>query len=225
MKINLRGFKDKSRCEPPEELILSVFEHYSGVLNKYGYQRRHGESFDQIARYFARYYAGKINDIKLGVEENYSPPEKGLIIFGMPGVGKTFAMQIFSGVFDIEFLYADDIVREYAKYGEKGFWSWASNYDYKEIVIDDIGAERDLKSYGNESVFVEFLCRRERQYRERGVLTHFTTNAGTRDDLKDKYGVRVMSRILGMCQPVMIKGDDYRISNDGYLFDKAKESG
>eukprot|EP00831_Metopus_contortus_P063373 TRINITY_DN5584_c0_g1_i2.p4 TRINITY_DN5584_c0_g1~~TRINITY_DN5584_c0_g1_i2.p4 ORF type:complete len:118 (-),score=35.07 TRINITY_DN5584_c0_g1_i2:626-979(-) len=95
-------------------------------------------------------------------------------------------------------------------HGESGFWEYARQFKNKPLVIDDITGEREIKSYGNDSIMVDFIVDREKQFKYGHVLTFFTTNAPGRNAIKERYGNRALSRILGMCDGILLAGKDSR---------------
>ncbi len=136
------------------------------------------------------------------------------MLFGPCGTGKTYAMQIFSGLFEIEFISAAELVRQYAIGGEKQFWEYVEQFKYKSLIIDDIAGEREIKSYGNASPLIDYAAERYMLFRHNRTLTFFTTNAEDRQELKARYGDRIVSRILGMCDPICVTGKDCRLERN-----------
>ena len=211
MIINLDYMKKPERKEPPADLVQEAKTFYLSRLVYHGYLNRDQKSFDQLANYFAQTFAGIKHEIKGG--EIYSGPKHGLLVFGPCGAGKTLAMSIFSGLFKINFVYSDELIEIFATKGESHFWEYINRFKSEDLIIDDIGSEREVKSYGNASPIVDFIYRRERLFQSSGVLTHFTTNCKGREELLKQYGERAVSRILGMCKPISIRASDGRLTN------------
>lgn len=76
----------------------------------------------------------------------------------------------------------------------------------KMISIDDIGTEDILNSYGNRRlVFAEVIDRAEKQ----GNMVIITTNL-TQEQLIEKYGIRVLERIIATTKRIEFKGKSLR---------------
>jgi len=66
------------------------------------------------------------------------------------------------------------------------------------ICFDDLGAENNLKYYGNEcNVMAEILATRYDHFCSRHLITHLTTNLGAAE-IESVYGTRVRSRMREM---------------------------
>jgi len=79
----------------------------------------------------------------------------------------------------------------------------------KIVVIDDVGTESLF--YGNP-VFNEIVKRAENV----GNCLIITTNL-TSQDIKEKYGDRVLSRLLNICKCIKFSGEDLRLKNFHFL--------
>lgn len=145
---------------------------------------------------------------------------KGILIKGTTGKGKTFLMDVFS-----DFCRLDE--PQYVSFGEKrnvrpikanarqiaiefsnnGLEGIERYFEINSLFIDDIGAEQKSNFYGNKvSVITEILDRRE----ERNLLTFGTTNC---DKLTEIYDDRTVSRIASMFNIWYIENkNDYRIN-------------
>lgn len=123
----------------------------------------------------------------------------GVILAGPAGVGKTFLMRCLG-------------VRCYdcaavADYGIAGLYRWYDWTDGHELCLDDLGAERTTAEYGaKDEVLKSVIAHRAERQRAR---THITTNLDAAQ-IRDRYGDRTLSRILGMCVPHRLSGSDRR---------------
>jgi DNA replication protein DnaC len=73
------------------------------------------------------------------------------------------------------------------------------------ICINDLGAEQDTQ-FGRELMFHLI----DRMYEKKSVLLA-TTNILRDSDLGKRYGDRVLSRLLGMCDVLVFDDEDHRI--------------
>jgi DNA replication protein DnaC len=93
--------------------------------------------------------------------------------------------------------------------------------DARFLVLDDLGAEQ-VTDWTREQFFRLFEHRTKRR-----LATIVTTNLSL-NELKDKLHERVVSRIMGICIPVEIKGKDKRrddmISRARLLADRARSA-
>ena len=144
-------------------------------------------------------------------ESRYPWPEKGLFIFGPSGTGKTTIAEVLAERFGMEFYTSSDLVFRYmANQGDDWYADFYDSVSNKPIVIDDLAAEREVRKYGNESIIIDLIMAREQTHRRFGTPTIFTSNLAGSNEIRDRYGDRVLSRIIGMCNIVMLTGNDRR---------------
>ena len=155
---------------------------------------------------------------KLGIQ-----PQKGLLLLGPVGCGKTTIMQLFasgwrlnsgrSGGQPLRLIPTRDIARSFLKEGYPVLEKYGANsYRTKHLgygpvlqydqpityCFDDLGVEQNAKLYGNDcNVMAEILLDRYDQFVRHGMITHLTTNLNA-DELERLYGDRVRSRLREM---------------------------
>lgn len=205
MVFELEKMIPGERKELSEAKRKEYQRHYALTLEKYCYRRdeQNAVSFDKIADYFGRWYAGENGEA--------SYPKKGLFLFGSKGTGKTTPMLIFSGLFKIDFITIEELTIAYTTSREEGFWNFANEFRYKHLIIDDVCNEREIKVFGNTIPLPEFFKIREENWRFDGVYTFFTSNARGREEITAMYGDTITSRFLGSCEFIKIDGRDRRI--------------
>lgn len=136
---------------------------------------------------------------------------KGLFLYGLTGSGKTTVMRVFHERFQIPIFSAIEIANEYMDAdGDSYYRYFCERFGRQEIIIDDLGSERNVKKFGNESIIGDIIAFRERVFQMFGILTHLTSNLVTEEDISARYGDRILSRIVGMCDIVMLTGQDRR---------------
>lgn len=191
--INIQKYKN---------LLLDVTKYItenSSIIN-YEYEIDE-ENYDVLTRIF-------INACDYESNEEVRPEyldiyQKGILLFGSVGSGKSDAMkiaQVYRGMNPkckkLKSIHTKDIVSDYAIIGEKSF----DFYKKDDYVFDEIGAVNETsKNYGNSSnVISEIIMFRYDLWKNSGVRSYFTTNL-TITELSQKYGDRIFSRLAEMC--------------------------
>jgi DNA replication protein DnaC len=133
----------------------------------------------------------------------------GILLSGDAGIGKTMLMQCLGAR-----LYHVERITAYGLTNIEAFYSWT---DGAPICIDDLGAERTLTEYGNRDDLLKHVI----DHRARGTYideharmkpmgrTSVTTNL-TGKQIRERYGDRTLSRLLGMCKSFPMKGANQR---------------
>lgn len=133
---------------------------------------------------------------------------KGLLLFGGVGIGKTTLMHFFkrNPRATYKVLSCRDIESDFSSEGEKSVRICSYNISIpeneflqKEIgyCFDDLGTEANAKYYGKEkNVMAEILLNRY-DNRLPFMYTHVTTNL-SHAEVKEQYGIRVYDRMKEM---------------------------
>ena len=145
---------------------------------------------------------------------------KGIMIQGPTGTGKTLAMQImkiYQTIDDVRFVFnqkvyrmnfevinINDMINGFMVNGFDGIDAYCNRY---VLCLDDIGTESEIvKYYGNDLDVVGHII--SERYAKR-MLTFATTNF-TMNDIEDKYGDRISSRIYALFNFITMTGRDFR---------------
>lgn len=146
--------------------------------------------------------------------------EKGLMLIGPSGTGKTLAMkvmQVYRTIDDTWYLkdgkpyrmnydiyHVNDVVSSFIENGFDGIDLYCRRY---VACFDDIGSEIErVKHYGNDlDVMSHILAERY----ARGLMTLGTSNFPV-EILEDKYDDRTISRMYALFNFVVMKDIDYR---------------
>lgn len=143
-------------------------------------------------------------------EHNYRPivdwmtdnKGKGLLMFGGCGLGKSVI-----GMYILPIL-----IKDVHKKVVNIFSAQELNKKIDEILklhivyVDDIGTEDNLNSYGNKRVPFAELCDAAEK---KGKLLILTTNLSI-DELTQRYGDRVVDRLIATTKAVPFTGDSLR---------------
>jgi hypothetical protein len=161
------------------------------------------------------YFTKHPNFYKTKIVKNEPSLDKGILLIGNTGSGKTTILDIFKALKWQGFrkFSTYDIVEDFEKEGEKGI----TTYFKGNIFFDDLGAEELAHFYGKrENVGTRLLEKRYNSYIREGLKTHVTTNC-TLPKLVEKYGFRVEGRIYEMFNIIYLGNKansiDYRIKN------------
>jgi DNA replication protein DnaC len=150
----------------------------------------------------------------------YPAVERGLLLMGPVGVGKThLAVAILQGLMEkgVPCLFYEfgsllkEIQDSYNKVSNTSEMSvLAPVYQAEVLVLDELGASKPTDWV--RDTMMNIIGQRYNDKR----LTIFTTNyldtrrAATDETLEDRIGVRLRSRLYEMCKTVQIEGEDYR---------------
>lgn len=200
-------------------------KHYTELITKFGKDLtgdfritdQNGVPLMSLMEYFAK------DPTFLRRSPSYSL-EKGLMIQGPVGTGKTMAMKLFRNLMakhgrGYRVITCRHIVREFLEkghkiletYGRRSFEDGSIGRRPLVVCFDDLGLE-DItsKQYGNETrVMAEILLDRYDHMIEFGMITHVTTNLGA-EALGQIYGERVRDRMREMFNQVNFAGKSFR---------------
>lgn len=146
---------------------------------------------------------------------------KGLLIIGAPGVGKTSYLRVFEKIF-MKYSYlrfkgenSSNLVTQYETCSTPSDKElFFRKHHRKRLFIDDVNSENIASNYGKYDVVGGILTSRH----EKGLMTYATTNYVTLDNsvthtleaLGKKYGFRVYDRLFEMFNIIEFHGKSYR---------------
>ena len=172
------------------------------------------ELVEVLCLYFAKDkrfidYKFKGSSVKI-INKGEPDLEKGIMIFGNYGFGKSFTMQVFKNLYvpgnKFSFHKANDIVMEYSKDGYAGLEKFLKGNCY----YDDIGTEDKASHYEKgKELFKTIIEYRYDKFLELGKKTHLTSNLDP-DEIAERYGERIESRIHEMFNIIVVNGTDRR---------------
>ncbi|MCW3788211.1 ATPase [Plebeiibacterium sediminum] len=159
-----------------------------------------------------------IQDTNLTRQEGLDP-RKGIMLCGPIGAGKTSLIHLMRLILpeprsymikscrDISFEFHKDGYDVIHRYSKKSFEIKPGAKIPKTICFDDLGAEENLKHFGNEcNALSEILLSRYDLFISDGLLTHMTTNLNA-SEIEKQYGARVRSRLREMMNVLSFPDD------------------
>lgn len=184
--------------EEPKDVVYTAEQLKEMLINDSTFQI---DEFNELIVWQMCLYFS--NDVRSSLNK-----DKGLLLYGGIGCGKTTLISFFRGVVKNSFIIksARTISYEYSQYGSESILKYnslikigsPSGYIGVGICFDDLGTEVDKKHYGNESnCMAEILLNRYDNHRNLKGKTHVTTNLNT-TELEERYGQRVRSRLREM---------------------------
>lgn len=135
--------------------------------------------------------------------------QNGIIMTGRPGVGKTTLLRL------PRMVSASKLAMEFQAHGlesVKALINSQIHYQGMKVVIDDLGIEEDVKHYGNQLDPIAYVIQSVydiNQVAEQKIKLYITTNLN-KDELTERYGIRVVDRIWEMCDRIVLEDTNLR---------------
>lgn len=141
--------------------------------------------------------------------------QKGLLVTGNHGTGKTSSFQIIQTIsqkYNLKQLWfpiapTSKIVEKYNMEKNKDFI--VKRYSKGTFLFDDLGAEKEASNYGKEDIFIRILENRYNEFMAKGIKTYITSNL-TLQEIRKRYGERVEDRFVQMFNFLEIDGKSKR---------------
>ena len=152
-------------------------------------------------------------------QTNGLSPDKGFILMGEVGVGKTYAMHKFAetqkigwGHPKLPFVYGypeDSDIKSVEYLCYKNGPDYLKTFTIHDMYLDDLGSENIVSKHYGSSVRIgtEILTIRHKVHPT--FKTYITTNY-TPEAIIESYGERVWSRLQEMCNVIIVTGKDLR---------------
>ena len=201
-----------------DKLQAHIFEHslfnsaearavlYDRLLSIHGQDLVISEKAKPVLRELSFYFAGLPSKLDAN---------KGIFLFGPTGTGKSSLIRIFQGITNAyNYRYRRFLMNSIPWIYEESRNS--QDFDLKDFTyyprcFDDVGFNLpEVSRYGNKINPLEYiLFERYNRYQRSGLLTHMTSNLPP-DKLNEFLDRRIISRIKGMMNFVLLDGEDYR---------------
>ena len=213
-------FKEKPKPEPIERVNLvwlakkAVKQWEANENRKMILTPENRPVYALINQYFAK--DPEFN--KTILTENKADLNKGLLLIGGFGCGKTSIMKAYHDIgmrilekTNDKFMYfrmvsANGIVREYESIeapADKD--TFFNRYIKGKVYFDDFGTESMASNFGKRNLMKDIL---EERYLK-GNPCHLTTNLSL-EEIEQKYGGRVYDRMKEMFNVIVLKGRSFR---------------
>lgn len=176
------------------ETLPVRFLEYANIVLCGGYNP---EQFEVVSKTFAP----KPNESHHEFCLNEFASGYGLAVFGNPGSGKTFLFKVLQKILPpdnplkFRIVETHDLVSRFNAVGDEVFKA----YKGKNVCFNDLGFEKIGVRYGDKmEVMEQFIHIRMDEYENCGTITHFTSNL-SKQQIVERYGMRIWSRIESMC--------------------------
>jgi len=178
-----------------EALTKELVEVHKWTIDEFNH-----DQIDFLCKYFSNDEAFEIDGFSL---------DKGLLLFGPTGCGKTTLMNILSkNPFNpYTVISCRKIADEYSQHGHVAVQHYSTlrqvtkrewfGHEYVGYCFDDLGTEPNKKNYGNEVNVLADVILNLYDARDGIGRTHLTSNISA-DDILQNYGERVASRMREM---------------------------
>jgi DNA replication protein DnaC len=140
---------------------------------------------------------------------------KGLLVFGGVGTGKTSSFRILQNVYSltkdknhwVKMVNCQRIVTNFNSSINKD--EIINHHSRGKFLFDDLGSEPIASNFGKEDIFKRILELRYDEYISRGTKTFITTNFNM-EEIRERYGVRVYDRFYEMMNIISLEGKSKR---------------
>lgn len=184
---------------------------------------QNGMTLVQRFKSYARYVldGGFVYDDKTRAElvklfDTFENSGRGVMVYGNTGTGKTMLFKILERVIHpddhnkFRIIPCGDLVQAYNIDGHEVF----RQYNQMDMLFDDLGAEETGVYFGDKiNVMERVILHRYNLWRDAAIRSHFTTNL-KQSEVEQKYGTRVMGRLMEMNVHYLINDADKRTLNN-----------
>lgn len=169
-----------------------------------------GFQMTEIYHILTEYFSKDEAFVKRGYDLN-----KGLLVVGPVGTGKTEAFNVFQEIFRCSnqfflIVATRHIIRDYTNDGAKILNKYGKK-SFDTIYFDDLGLEEvNTKMFGNNAnVMSEILMDRYENFKRKGVLTFASSNLSAKQ-FEEIYGERMRDRMREMFNIIQVTGKSFR---------------
>jgi len=202
MKISFNDLVSNRKPEPPKDLITPFQEKAVQLFSDRGLDqtplvKKVVPVFSRILFDISGHSLNVWSNGRPNFETEYAESRKGILMIGTVGTGKSTALKAMANIIDGEYLSVPALAVVFSKNGEDALWDAVNEARRWDLFLDDLGAEKDLKSYKNAFPMAEIIYKRYDLWQSFGSRTHFSTNLSG-DQISERYGERVRDRLREM---------------------------
>ena len=210
MNIDIDNLKRMEQVNHNTKDEIDRAAHIERKIRGLGYNFSHHPDAQKCYLWMAQY---------LRHYENKGPqPEKGLLIIGTIGSGKTAMAKLMAAICGIKYYTMREIDKAHGRSPDECENRYSEAFDTSSpVIIDDVGAEAGMRYYGNPPVLEGLMLDLYENWKQAGKLAIVTTNLRTIKSPNDpntilnKMGPRIESRFHEMFSKVVFVGDDFRL--------------
>ncbi|HTJ53754.1 MAG TPA: hypothetical protein VL443_30070 [Cyclobacteriaceae bacterium] len=218
-ELRIAAYAAKIR-EQPVVYTPSAKDWFNALLNtksKSGENYQVTEENSHVVKQLCLYFA---NDSRF--EGNLN---KGILLMGKPGTGKTHLMNFFSSnprmsyniptckhiaeQYRTGWKNNDMDTIEYYSSPQKAYHNNRYNQSEFGICFGDLGAETEANNYGNKKNVIEEIVFTRYEKGLKFISNHFTTNLDG-EDIGKIYGDRMKDRLREMCNVLLLNCKSWR---------------
>ena len=194
---------NKERTEPTKEELSRGLKRVENIFTTNGWKET--PLSKAVLPIIAR------RDMDYERNARYSQAVKGCAMIGNVGTGKTVLLYLCANLFDVRYFSLQSLSKLYVQGGEEAFWGKLNDVHSvgHDLILDDLGAEQDMKRYGNVLPIVDLIYERYERWKRSGDRLWMASNLNSKE-LTDRYGLRVVDRLKEMCVSVAAVGESLR---------------
>lgn len=208
-------------CDCLNQMILSLWFANAGLANDQ--MRASWQDILAVDPAAEKIASGYVDDIEANVSRG-----RGLILQGSAGIGKTLLATLvlkwgMAHGFDGQFFLFPSFLDAYAAgwdNSEDRDWFYQKAGSTPLLVIDDVGKEADSRS--GSSIMESFEIVIQNRVNA-GLPTILSTNL-TPQQLQNRYGGHIFSRLNGYADLIEMSGEDFRPMHNGVKATKAEHN-
>ena len=214
MKISFTEMNKDRKPEPPNDKVADCVELARAIFAKHGLEetqltRKASAVFGRILVDVGNNSLATWRNGRPNFETEYAEASKGCLLIGSVGTGKSTAMKIMAHRLDAEYLSVPELAVIFSRLGEDVLWSHVNRAERWDLFLDDLGAEKELKSFSNLFPIEEVIYKRYDLWQRCGARLHVSTNLSG-EQIQERYGLRVRDRMKEMMTVIPCTGRSMR---------------